>query len=63
MDRSHQAVDYETEDTYVVTNNHYLGKAVVNAVEISSTLKGHRCQPAAYLHQRLNWTKSRHLPT
>lgn len=27
-------------DTYVVTNNHYLGKAVVNALEISSILKG-----------------------
>jgi uncharacterized protein YecE (DUF72 family) len=35
-----KAVEQEAEDTYVVTNNHYLGKAVVNAVEISSILKG-----------------------
>jgi uncharacterized protein YecE (DUF72 family) len=27
-------------DTYVITNNHYLGKAVVNAAEISSVLRG-----------------------
>ena len=33
------AVAEQTEDTYVVTNNHYLGKAVVNAVEISSILR------------------------
>ncbi len=32
-------VEHETKDTYVVTNNHYLGKAVVNALEISSILK------------------------
>ncbi|MBV9083607.1 MAG: DUF72 domain-containing protein [Acidobacteriaceae bacterium] len=30
----------DAHDTYVVTNNHYLGKAVVNAFEISSILKG-----------------------
>ena len=34
-----KAVEHETKDTYVVTNNHYLGKAVVNALEISSILK------------------------
>jgi uncharacterized protein YecE (DUF72 family) len=34
----------EASDTYVIANNHYLGKAVVNAVEIASILKG---QPAA----------------
>ncbi len=28
------------KDTYVVTNNHYLGQAVVNAIEISSILQG-----------------------
>jgi hypothetical protein len=32
-------VEHTAEDTYVVTNNHYLGKAVVNALEISSILK------------------------
>ncbi|MBV9268309.1 MAG: DUF72 domain-containing protein [Acidobacteriaceae bacterium] len=29
----------DTTDTYVVTNNHYIGKAVVNALEIASILK------------------------
>jgi uncharacterized protein YecE (DUF72 family) len=32
----------DARDTYVVTNNHYLGKAVVNAVEIASILRGQR---------------------
>ena len=35
-----KVVEQATDDTYVVTNNHYLGKAVVNAIEISSILKG-----------------------
>ncbi len=35
-----KTVEHSTKDTYVVTNNHYLGKAVVNALEISSILKG-----------------------
>lgn len=34
-----KTVERATKDTYVVTNNHYLGKAVVNAIEISSILK------------------------
>jgi uncharacterized protein YecE (DUF72 family) len=29
------------EDTYVVTNNHFLGKAVVNAFELVSLHFGH----------------------
>ncbi len=32
-------IEKDAGDTYVVTNNHYLGKAVVNAVEIASVLK------------------------
>ncbi|HZQ51446.1 MAG TPA: DUF72 domain-containing protein [Bryobacteraceae bacterium] len=35
-----KAVEKQAKDTYVVTNNHYLGKGVVNALEISSILKG-----------------------
>ena len=35
-----KTVEHAAKDTYVVTNNHYLGKAVVNALEISSILKG-----------------------
>ncbi len=34
-----KTVEHVAKDTYVVTNNHYLGKAAVNAVEISSILK------------------------
>ena len=37
--RSKQIAE-QAEDTYVITNNHYLGKAVVNAVEISTILHG-----------------------
>ena len=32
-------MEHSAKDTYVVTNNHYVGKAVVNAFEISSILK------------------------
>lgn len=39
VDRIH-AVEDQAQDAYVVTNNHYLGKAVVNATEISSILRG-----------------------
>lgn len=35
-----KAVSERAQDTYVVTNNHYLGKAIVNATEISSIIKG-----------------------
>jgi uncharacterized protein YecE (DUF72 family) len=35
-----QSVAQAAKETYVVTNNHYLGKAIVNATEISSILKG-----------------------
>jgi uncharacterized protein YecE (DUF72 family) len=35
-----KAVEDATEDVYVVTNNHFLGKALVNALEISSILRG-----------------------
>jgi uncharacterized protein YecE (DUF72 family) len=35
-----KAVNQAAKDTYVVTNNHYLGKGVVNALEIRSILYG-----------------------
>jgi uncharacterized protein YecE (DUF72 family) len=35
-----QEVQQRTRDTYVVTNNHYQGKAVVNALQLLSILKG-----------------------
>ncbi len=34
-----RAVAKQTKDTYVITNNHFLGKAIVNALEIKSTLE------------------------
>lgn len=36
--RIHEIAD-ETAETYVIANNHYLGKAVVNALELSSLLR------------------------
>jgi uncharacterized protein YecE (DUF72 family) len=35
-----KTVAAKAKDTYAVTNNHNVGKAVVNALEISSILKG-----------------------
>ena len=35
-----KTVQQTTRDTYVVANNHYLGKAVVNSFEILSVLRG-----------------------
>jgi uncharacterized protein YecE (DUF72 family) len=35
-----QSVAERTRDVFVVTNNHYLGKAVVNALQLISLLKG-----------------------
>jgi uncharacterized protein YecE (DUF72 family) len=35
-----KTVEQATSDTYVITNNHYLGKAAANATELSSLLKG-----------------------
>lgn len=35
-----KAVSSQATDTYVVANNHYLGKATVNAIELTSILRG-----------------------
>jgi uncharacterized protein YecE (DUF72 family) len=40
-----KAVEQAAQETYVVTNNHYLGKGVVNAFEIASVLKGQTVSP------------------
>ena len=42
----------DTEDTYVVTNNHNLGKAVVNAFELEAFLSGRPVDPPEQLVQR-----------
>jgi len=39
-------------NTFVVTNNHYLGKAVVNALELISILKGSKVKVPEPLRQR-----------
>ena len=35
-----KAVAEQSKDTYVIANNHYVGKAVVNALEMASMLRG-----------------------
>jgi uncharacterized protein YecE (DUF72 family) len=44
-----KTVEHAAKETYVVTNNHYLGKAVVNALEISSILRGNPVDAPASL--------------
>jgi uncharacterized protein YecE (DUF72 family) len=39
-----RAVGERTRQTFVITNNHYLGKAVVNALELISMLKASKVQ-------------------
>ncbi len=39
-----RAVSEQTRQTFVITNNHYLGKAVVNALELISMLKATKVQ-------------------
>ena len=39
-----QSVGERTRNTFVITNNHYLGKAVVNALELISMLKSSKVQ-------------------
>lgn len=45
-------VSKQSKDTYVITNNHFLGKAVVNALEIKSTLAGQRVPAPLPLFQK-----------
>lgn len=46
-----RSVDEHTEETYVITNNHYLGKAAVNALQLISILKGTRVKVPEPLRQ------------
>jgi uncharacterized protein YecE (DUF72 family) len=51
-----KSVTSKTRVTYVVTNNHFRGQAVVNALEIKATLEGKRVaapQPLLKLYPRL----------
>jgi uncharacterized protein YecE (DUF72 family) len=46
-----RSVDDDAQETYVITNNHYLGKAVVNALQLISILKGTRVRVPEPLRQ------------
>jgi len=46
-----QKVQQRTHDTYVITNNHYQGKAVVNALQLISILKGSKVKVPDDLRQ------------
>jgi uncharacterized protein YecE (DUF72 family) len=47
-----QSVAERTRDVFVVTNNHYLGKAVVNALQLISLLKGSKVDVPEPLRQQ-----------
>ena len=51
MDRIRAVAD-DAEDTYVVTNNHNLGKAVANAFELKAFLTGKPIDPPRQLLER-----------
>ena len=46
-----QKVQEHTKDTFVITNNHYQGKAVVNALQLISILKGSKLKVPDELRQ------------
>jgi uncharacterized protein YecE (DUF72 family) len=46
-----RSIDEQADETYVITNNHYLGKAVVNALQLISILKGTRIRVPEPLRQ------------
>jgi uncharacterized protein YecE (DUF72 family) len=45
-------VEQKSRDTYVITNNHYQGKSVVNALQLLSILRGSRVKVPDELRQR-----------
>jgi uncharacterized protein YecE (DUF72 family) len=47
-----KTVSIETIETYVVTNNHYVGQAAVNALDIKALLLGERVPGPALLAQK-----------
>jgi uncharacterized protein YecE (DUF72 family) len=55
----------QTKETYVITNNHFLGKAVVNALELKATLEGQPVSaplPLFEKYPRLNNSAIREIP-
>jgi len=47
-----RSIDEHTEETYVITNNHYLGKAAVNALQLIAILKATPVRVPEPLRQR-----------
>jgi len=47
-----RTVAEDAQDTYVVTNNHNLGKAVVNAFQLKAFLTGQPIDPLRELLER-----------
>jgi uncharacterized protein YecE (DUF72 family) len=46
-----RTVEHKSRDTYVITNNHYQGKSVVNALQLLSILKGGKVKAPDELRQ------------
>jgi uncharacterized protein YecE (DUF72 family) len=47
-----KAVSTQTREMYVITNNHYLGQAVVNGLDIQALLKGEKVPGPALLAEK-----------
>jgi uncharacterized protein YecE (DUF72 family) len=47
-----KAVSRQVPETYVITNNHYLGQAAVNALDIMGLLRGSKVRGPAILAER-----------
>ena len=47
-----RTVSEEALETFVVTNNHYLGKPIVNALDIKALLTGGKVRAPAILTER-----------
>jgi uncharacterized protein YecE (DUF72 family) len=57
-----KAVSVQTRETYVIANNHYLGQAAVNALEIQALLKGDKVPGPAILAEKYPRLKEIMLP-
>jgi uncharacterized protein YecE (DUF72 family) len=50
-----KVIDSQARDTYIVTNNHYLGKATGNALQIKAILRGEPVSaPPTLVHRYAN---------
>ena len=52
----------QSKETYVISNNHFLGKAVVNALEIKATLEGRRVPAPLRLLEKYPQLKDSAIP-